>query len=77
MGAPITPDGLKPVVVKGVCNDGVGGGWIGIPISWWPLNPYMIPDPIGLGPGSAKDTLCVLATTGRCVVNEGVFKTDI
>ena len=37
---------------------------------------YMIPDPIGLGPGSAKDTLCVLAI-GRCVVNDGVFKTGV
>ena len=76
MGAPVTPDGLKPVVVKGVCNDVVGGGRIGTPIDGWPLDPYMIPDPIVLGPGSAKDTLCVLAT-GRCVVNDGVFKTGV
>ena len=69
MGAPVAPGGLKPVVVKGVCSDGVGGGRIGTPVVGWPLDPYMIPDPIGLGQGSAKDTLCVLATTGRYVVN--------
>ena len=29
MGALITPDDLKPVVVKGVCKDGLGGGrWV-------------------------------------------------
>ena len=29
MGAPIDPDGLKPVAVQGVCADVVGGGRIG------------------------------------------------
>ena len=76
MGAPIAPNGLKPVVVKGVCCDGVGSGQIGTPVAGWPLDPYMTPDPIGLGPSSANDTLCVLGT-GLNEVNDGVFMTGV
>ena len=76
MGTPVPPDGLKPVVVKGVCNDDVGGGLIGTPVAGWPLYPYMFPDPIGLGTGSENDTFWGLGI-GLNEVNDGVFMAGV